>query len=72
MSELPESFVVKIGDIHPKFVVLNRFWSASPDPLYLLIFTSHATTVEQGSPLCQFKYLSTSTLWREYLSDPNS
>lgn len=59
---LPLHTVVKLIDIHPRFTLLNHFWTASSDDLRLLILTHSTTILEKEADLCQIQYVSTASL----------
>jgi hypothetical protein len=62
MPYLPANTLVKLIDIHPGFVLLNHFWTASSDSLRLLILTNSTTIVEPYTNLCRVTYLPTNSL----------
>jgi len=51
---LPAHTIVKLVDTHPKFTLLNYFWTASSDPLSLLILTHSLCLLERHDRLCRF------------------
>jgi hypothetical protein len=62
MPYLPGNTLVKLINIHPRFVLLNHFWIASSDSLRLVILTNSTTIVEPYTDLCRLAYVPTNSL----------
>jgi hypothetical protein len=59
---LPADTIVKLIDIHPRFSLLNHYWTASGDQLRLLILTNSTTILEPHTDVCRIVYVPTTSL----------